>query len=70
MSDLQNAIDIWDHVPMPSPKAANEWVLILDAARRVATLRLKLAHHLTENEDPCQDRGVDWPCDVADALDE
>ena len=29
---------------------------------------LVLAHHLTEHSDPCQDRGVHWPCDVADAI--
>lgn len=27
-----------------------------------------LSHHLTEKTDPCKDRGVDWPCDVAQAL--
>jgi hypothetical protein len=31
-------------------------------------LRVKLAHHLVEREDPCQDRGADYPCDVALAL--
>lgn len=31
-------------------------------------IRQKLAHHLTAEDDPCQDRGVSWPCDVADAL--
>lgn len=31
-------------------------------------LRQELANHLAAGDDPCQDRGVDWPCDVADAL--
>ncbi len=28
----------------------------------------KLRRHMNAGEDPCQDRGVDWPCDVAEAL--
>jgi hypothetical protein len=31
-------------------------------------LREALKHHLTEKDDPCGDRGVSWPCDVASAL--
>jgi hypothetical protein len=31
-------------------------------------LRRALGHHLDPDSDPCQDRGVDWPCDVADAF--
>ena len=27
-----------------------------------------LKHHLSAKTDPCQDRGVDWPCDVAEAF--
>ena len=27
-----------------------------------------LNHHLSPDNDPCQDRGVEWPCDVAEAL--
>ena len=34
----------------------------------VESLRVDLAHHLNERNDPCQDRGVNWPCDVARAL--
>lgn len=25
----------------------------------------KLMHHMSEKDDPCQDRGVEWPCDIA-----
>lgn len=32
------------------------------------SIKSKLAHHLNPRQDPCQDRGVDWPCDVAKAL--
>jgi hypothetical protein len=35
---------------------------------RGAGIRSALSHHLDAGTDPCQDRGVDWPCDVADAL--
>jgi hypothetical protein len=31
-------------------------------------IRAELNHHLDPLSDPCQDRGVDWPCDVAMAL--
>lgn len=31
--------------------------------------RAALRRHLSVSKDPCQDRGVDHPCDVADALD-
>jgi len=31
-------------------------------------IRSALSHHLNAGADPCQDRGVDWPCDVAAAL--
>lgn len=34
----------------------------------LATIRYDLRRHLSAEHDPCQDRGVDWPCDVADAL--
>ena len=61
MSDLQAELN-------EIGSTLDHWPNIVDAARRVATLRLRLAHHLTELEDPCQDRGVDWPCDVAVAL--
>ena len=27
-----------------------------------------LSHHLDLGTDPCEDRGVEWPCDVACAL--
>jgi hypothetical protein len=41
------------------------WACVEDV---LALLRQELAHHLTERDDPCEDRGVDWPCDVARAL--
>ncbi len=28
----------------------------------------ELRHHLDSRDDPCQDRGASWPCDVAEAL--
>lgn len=31
-------------------------------------IRKSLVHHLYPFTDPCKDRGVEWPCDVADAL--
>jgi len=31
-------------------------------------IRAALVHHLEARYDPCQDRGVDWPCDVAATL--
>lgn len=31
-------------------------------------VRSKLSSHMSEREDPCYERGVDWPCDVAKAL--
>lgn len=36
----------------------------------VVALRLRrvLQHHFAAESDPCQDRGVEWPCDVADAF--
>lgn len=38
------------------------------AAAALEAVRTQLANHGTEQDDPCQDRGVDWPCDVAAAL--
>jgi hypothetical protein len=34
----------------------------------IDTLRLKLVRHMSQYEDPCEDRGVEWPCDVARAF--
>lgn len=34
----------------------------------VLSIRAALMAHLMESSDPCQDRGVEWPCDVAQAL--
>lgn len=34
----------------------------------VRVLRRNLLHHLDPHSDPCQGRGVDWPCDVAAAF--
>ena len=31
-------------------------------------IKTALSHHLTPSADPCQDRGIYWPCDVAEAL--
>jgi hypothetical protein len=42
--------------------------LAVEAADRLTEIRKALVHHLDARNDPCQDRGVDWPCDVADAL--
>lgn len=33
-----------------------------------ARLGHRLARHMNSGDDPCQDRGVDWPCDVAEAF--
>lgn len=38
------------------------------AAAGLEAVRTQLAHHGTEQDDPCQDRGGSWPCDVALAL--
>jgi hypothetical protein len=35
----------------------------------VQEVREQLSSHLTEYDDPCADRGAEWPCDVARALD-
>lgn len=43
---------------------------LVEAANLGAILRTALAHHLGAGTDPCQDRGVEWPCDVAAALGE
>lgn len=32
---------------------------------RLSDLHDDLAHHFNANDDPCQDRGCEWPCDVA-----
>lgn len=37
-------------------------------ARVLAEVDAALRHHLNAVDDPCDDRGVEWPCDVADAL--
>ncbi|MER5608311.1 hypothetical protein AB0F93_03645 [Micromonospora tulbaghiae] len=38
------------------------------AAAGLDAVRLQLAHHATAADDPCEDRGAYWPCDVALAL--
>lgn len=38
------------------------------AAAGLETVRMQLAHHATAEDDPCADRGVSWPCDVASVL--
>ena len=53
--------DEYPHVPR----------VFCEACRRTALhdqIATDLAHHLDAESDPCQDRGVDWPCDVAAAL--
>jgi hypothetical protein len=40
----------------------------VNANPSLADVREALKHHLVERDDPCQDRGADWPCDVARAL--
>lgn len=34
----------------------------------VQEIKKSLAHHLHPTDDPCTDRGISWPCDVAEAL--
>lgn len=38
------------------------------AAAGLEAVRTQLAHHSSEQDDPREDRGVSWPCDVARAL--
>ncbi len=44
--------------------------VMADDLRAVLAIRSALSHHLDPGTDPCQDRGVEWPCDVADALED
>ncbi len=37
-------------------------------AETLVGLSHALRHHLDSRDDPCQDRGASWPCDVAEAL--
>lgn len=41
---------------------------LVEAANLCENITTALAHHLDSGTDPCQDRGVEWPCDVAAAL--
>ena len=52
-----------DHGPIAVPSDAVRGVL-----GDATAIRSALSHHLDAGADPCQDRGVYWPCDVADAL--
>ena len=71
MSELQDALDLYDDPQfIIIQEASPELRTIIEAATQLANLRNRLAHHLTERTDPCQDRGVEWPCDVAAALGE
>jgi hypothetical protein len=35
---------------------------------KLTILQEDLWHHMSEEDDPCCDRGVEFPCDVASAL--
>ncbi len=41
---------------------------ILNSTGDLEKARTMLIHHDNASDDPCQDRGVDWPCDVAHDL--
>lgn len=72
----QSPVNIWletdggdTQVAMATtPHKAAELVRLANLGLQAESIRMALAHHLDSGTDPCQDRGVDWPCDVADAL--
>ena len=65
LSILQEALKGWE---LWWEDATRDEQIIVDAAKRWANLHENLAHYLTKQRDPCQDRGVEWPCDVAETL--